>query len=163
MIARFPGRNLGVVVDNVDPKKLGRIRVKVPEVLSDTETGWCLPASPFAGPNIGFHAVPPVGGLVFVEWPNGDLARVPIWCGATWSDGKGVPDVDHETIALVTAAGHRIELSDKSGSEAVKITAKSGAKVVLDSNGIKLEYSGQKVVLDSSGVSINDGALTVKS
>ena len=90
MTDRFHGKYLGTVVDNDDPKALGRVRVKVPEVFGDETSGWCLPCSPYAGSGVGLAVVPPVGSLVFVEWPAGDTSRVPIWSGGAWPDGNGV-------------------------------------------------------------------------
>jgi uncharacterized protein involved in type VI secretion and phage assembly len=158
---RFTGKFQAVVVDNDDPRGLARLKVQVPEVFGDETTGWALPCSPYPGQNAGLAAVPPVGSLVFVEWPAGDTSRVPIWSGGSWADGEGVPDAGPDVLVLVTPAGHRIGLKDTEGSESIEVEAVSGAKVVLDSNGVSIEFGGQKVVLTNSSVSINDGALEV--
>jgi uncharacterized protein involved in type VI secretion and phage assembly len=159
---RFPGRYLGTVVDNADPKGLCRVKVKVPEVFRDETAGWALPSSPYAGPGAGFAAVPPVGGLVFVEWPAGDTARVPIWSGAAWADGDGVEGAGPDAVVLLTPAGNRVELRDASGDEAIELTASSGAKVTLDSSGVTVEFGSQKVAITRASISFNDGALEVK-
>jgi uncharacterized protein involved in type VI secretion and phage assembly len=161
-VDRFPGRYLGTVVDNDDPKSLCRVKVKVPEVFRDETAGWALPSSPYAGPGSGFAAVPPVGGLVFVEWPAGDVTRVPIWSGAAWADGDGVEGAGPDAVVLLTPAGNRVELRDASGDEAVELTAKSGAKVTLDSSGVTVEFGSQKIAITRSSISLNDGALEVK-
>jgi uncharacterized protein involved in type VI secretion and phage assembly len=166
MTDRFPGKHLALVVDNKDPKKLSRVRVRVPEIFADEETGWCLPCSPYAGAangkGVGLAAVPPEGSLVFVEWPGGgDTTRTPIWSGALWADGNGVPGASPDAIVLVTPGGHRIALDDKQGSEKVAIEAKSGAKITLDKNGALVEFGSSKVKLTNSAVEINDGALKV--
>ena len=159
---RFPGRYLGTVVDNDDPKGLCRVKVKVPEVFRDETAGWALPSSPYAGPGAGFAAVPPVGGLVFVEWPAGDTTRVPVWSGAAWADGDGVEGAGPDAVVLLTPAGNRIELRDESGDEAIELTAQSGAKVTLDSSGVAVEFGSQKVAITRASISFNDGALEVK-
>lgn len=161
MSNRFTGKYQGVVIDNQDPRSLARLKVQVPEVFGDETTGWALPCSPFAGQNAGMAAVPPVGSLVYVEWPAGDTSRVPIWSGGSWADGEGVPDTGPDVLVLVTPAGHKVELKDAAGSESIEVTAVSGAKVTLDQSGISIEFGGQKVALTSSSVSINDGALEV--
>ncbi len=162
MSERFVGKYFGLVVDNDDPKGVGRVRVKVPEVFGEETSGWCMPCSPYAGSGIGLAAVPPVGSLVFVEWPAGDTTRAPIWSGGAWPDGGGIDDAGPETLVLMTPAGHRIVLRDESGSEAIEIEAKSGAKLTLDSDGVTVEFGSQKLAMTSSSVSINDGALEVK-
>jgi uncharacterized protein involved in type VI secretion and phage assembly len=158
---RFPGKYLGVVVDNDDPKALMRLRVQVPEVLGEETTGWCLPCSPYAGAGVGLAAVPPVGSLVFVEWSAGDTTRVPVWSGGTWADGEGPEDAGPDTLVLVTPGGHAVRLRDESGAEAIEIEAASGAKLVMDQNGVTVSFGSQKLALTRSSVVVNDGALEV--
>jgi hypothetical protein len=162
MTDRFHGKYLGIVVDNTDPKGLGRVRVQVPEVFGDESTGWCLPCSPYVGSKVGLAAVPPIGSLLFVEWPAGDTTRVPIWSGGAWPDGDGVEDAGPETLVLTTPAGHKIILRDASGSEAVEIEAASGAKVALSGDGVSIEFGSQKLAMTRASISLNDGALEVR-
>jgi uncharacterized protein involved in type VI secretion and phage assembly len=158
---RFPGKYVGVVVDNDDPSRLSRLRVRVPEVFGEETTGWCMPCSPYAGSRVGLAAVPPVGSLVYVEWPAGDLGRTPIWSGGHWSGGDGVEDAGPDALVLVTPGGNKIILRDVQGGEAVEIEAASGAKLVLDSEGARLEFGSQKVALTRASISLNGGALEV--
>ncbi|MFH8484336.1 phage baseplate assembly protein V [Streptomyces longisporoflavus] len=162
MTERFHGRYIGEVIDNEDPKNLCRVRLRVPEVLGDAESGWCLPSSPFAGPGVGFAAVPPVKGLVFVEWPAGDVSRVPVWSGAVWSDGNGVPGAGPNAVLLITPGGHKVELIDEpSGDRALRLTAASGAVIRMDASGITAEFKKQKIEVTSSKISFNGGSLEV--
>jgi hypothetical protein len=158
---RFLGKYAAVVVDNEDPKNIARLKVKVPEILAEETTGWCVPCSPFAGDGVGLVAVPPVGAVVFVEWPAGDITRIAIWSGAMWTDGGGVAGAGPGVVVLLTAAGHRIELRDTAGSETIEITSASGAKVAMDQSGLTLSFGSQKIAMTNASISINDGALTV--
>jgi uncharacterized protein involved in type VI secretion and phage assembly len=158
---RFPGCYAGVVVDNDDPKGLCRLKVKVPEVLGDETTGWALPSLPFAGSGVGLAVVPPAGSVVFVEWPAGDVLRAPVWRGAAWADGDGVPDAGPERIILLTTAGNRLEIDDTGGAEAITLETPGGAQVLLDPDGVTVSFGSQKIALTSGSVSINDGALEV--
>ena len=162
MTERFHGKYLGIVVDNDDPKGLARLRVKIPEVFGEEPTGWCMPCSPYTGAGTGLAAVPPVDSLVFVEWSGGDTSRVPIWSGGAWPDGGGVEDAGPDAIVLTTPAGHRVVLRDTSGDEAIEVEAVSGAKVVLNADGVLVEFGSQKLAVSRTSISINDGALEVR-
>jgi uncharacterized protein involved in type VI secretion and phage assembly len=156
---RYLGKFAGVVLDNDDPDGLCRIDVQVPAVLADS-TGWCLPALPFAADGAGLAAVPPVGASVWVEWPDGDLAKPPIWTGAYFTSGNGVPGAGPNTILLVTPGGHKIEISDD--SQAITLTASGGASITIGPDGITLD-NGQGATIGLSGatVSVNDTSLQV--
>lgn len=159
MTDRYLGKFAGVVVDNKDPNGLCRIDVSVPSVLARS-TGWCLPALPYAAHNAGLAVVPPVGANVWVEWPNGDLGKPPVWSGAWFGAGDGVPGAGPDTILLVTPGGHRIEISDT--SHAITLTASGGASITIGDNGITLDNGqGAKIQLASGTVSINDDSLQV--
>ena len=86
---------------------------------------------------------------------------MPIWSGGAWADGDGVQDAGPETLVLMTPAGHKIELRDEAGSEAIEIEAASGAKVTLSTDGVSIEFGSQKVAMTNASISINDGALEV--
>ncbi|HBL27563.1 MAG TPA: baseplate assembly protein, partial [Acidobacteria bacterium] len=55
----FYGKYRGKVSNNIDPLQIGRLQVSVPEVLGDGRLSWALPCVPFAGPGVGFFALPP--------------------------------------------------------------------------------------------------------
>jgi len=159
---RFNGKYVATVVDNDDPKRLGRVRVEVPEVFGDEPTGWCVPCTPYPGVGTGLAAVPPVGGLVFVEWTAGDTTRVPIWSGGLWPDGDGVAGAGPDTLVLLTPGGNRVELRDRQGGEAVELRSASGAQIVLDQDGVGIAFGSQTVSVTRSSISVNGGALEVR-
>lgn len=157
---RFRGKMPGTVKDNDDPDGLCRLDVEVPDVL-EGRTGWCLPASPFAGDQVGLAVVPPVDSQVWVEWPDGDLTRPPVWSGGAWTTGNGVPGAGPGVVVLLTSAGHRIELDDDGSS--ITITSAGGPVVTLDGNGVSIDNgSGATITMQGAKVSINGDALTVE-
>ncbi|MFI0445515.1 phage baseplate assembly protein V [Actinomadura sp. 6N118] len=159
---RFYGKYIGIVTDNEDPKNLCRLKVTVPEVMGEQATGWCLPNSPYAGPGVGWAAVPPLDALVLVEWPAGDVTRTPVWAGAIWSDGAGVPDAGPAAVLLVTPGGHQVQLIDEpEGDAAIVLTAASGAVLRLDGDGVQVEFGTQKIAMTDAKISFNGGALEV--
>lgn len=148
------------VTDNQDPSNLGRIKVKVPEVLGDVESGWCLPCVPYGGSGRGVFVIPEPDDGVWVEFEAGDPSK-PIWMGSWWGDGEIPDSAAPEQKIIKTKGGHTITLDDTSGSEKVEITDKNGAKITMDSNGLSLEKGSQKVSLTDSSVTINDTAFEV--
>jgi uncharacterized protein involved in type VI secretion and phage assembly len=155
---RHYGKYRGVVSDNQDPRNMGRIRARVPEVLGDEETGWALPCVPYAGDGLGFYAIPALGTGVWIEFEAGDVSR-PIWSGCWWSEGQVPEDAAPEVKVIKTEAGHRIMLDDS--GETVEIIDSGGARIALDSSGIDISKGGKKISITQKSVSINDGALEV--
>lgn len=157
---RHWGKYRGVVIDNNDPKQMGRIRALVPEILGDEETGWALPCVPYAGDEVGWFALPPVGTGVWIECESG-LLSAPVWSGCWWKEGalpnRATPDIK----VIKTAAGHTITLDDSGSAEKVEITDKDGAKIVMKSSGIEISKSGQKIEVTARSVTVNGGALEV--
>lgn len=147
------------VADNNDPEMKCRIKVEVPELL-DGPTGWCVPALPFAGDSCGFAVVPPVGAAVLVAWPRGDLSAQPVWAGANFSAGAGVPGAGPKTLIIQTPGGHRIELSDEAGT--LTLTCSDGPVITLGGDGVSIDNgAGATIVMNAGTVDINDGALVV--
>src|SRR5215217_5976038 len=131
MTGHHYGKYRGIVTNNQDPNNLGRLKARVPEVLGDVETGWALPAAPFAGNGIGLFIVPPPDSGVWIEFEAGDVSR-PIWSGCWWGEGQLPNQATPEIKVLKTVSGHTITLDDTDGSEKVEVTDKNGAKIVMD-------------------------------
>lgn len=82
----FYGKYRGKVLFNIDPLMLGRIIASVPAV-SGSLLNWAMPCVPYAGPQVGFYAIPPIGANVWIEFEGGD-PKYPIWTGCFWSEGE---------------------------------------------------------------------------
>ncbi len=84
---RFYGLYRGVVTDNDDAAKLGRIKARIPAVLGDVESGWCMPCVPYAGDHVGIAFLPEVGSGVWIEFEGGDVSY-PVWVGCYWRERR---------------------------------------------------------------------------
>jgi uncharacterized protein involved in type VI secretion and phage assembly len=157
---RYYGKFRGIVTDNNDPDKQGRIRGKVPELFGDEQTGWAMPCVPYAPPGHGMLLLPEADSNVWIEFEGGDPSR-PIWAGCWWPSDKAA-SISGPTMKLFeTAAGNRITLDDTSGSESISLQDKSGATVTLNQQGIELKKGGMSVQVSDSQVAINGTSLTV--
>ena len=175
-VDRFFGKYEGVVTDVSDPKKIGRIRARVPAVLGeDVESGWALPCVPAGGgKERGMLFLPQVGDTVWIEFAGGDVSR-PIWVGTFWGSPEstgGADDLGTETGpeaptgddgkdasdtlgVLKTKGGHELTFDDDgqvvllaNGNGKASIRFEQDGGVIVKAETIKLGASaGEKVVL----------------
>lgn len=145
---RYYGKYHGFVYDNQDPKKRGRLRLIVPEVLGDVPTGWAEPCFPYGGGvNFGDFRVPPVtrggGGSyttgVWVEFRHGN-PQYPIWVGCFFGAPGGEPeapgeddeaDPDIDVHVSRTFSGHSIVAVDRVGEERIEIRDTAGQTLTM--------------------------------
>jgi uncharacterized protein involved in type VI secretion and phage assembly len=82
---------IGIVTNNNDPQKLGRVRVKFPALGTEPqiEGGWARVITPSAGAAHGIFALPQVDDEVVVAFEHGDTRR-PLVLGALFN-GKDQP------------------------------------------------------------------------
>jgi uncharacterized protein involved in type VI secretion and phage assembly len=82
---------VGIVVNNNDPEKMGRVKVKLP-ALSDQESFWAPVALPAAGNERGLSMLPVVDEQVIVGFENGDPSY-PYVLGSVFN-GKDKPGTE---------------------------------------------------------------------
>jgi uncharacterized protein involved in type VI secretion and phage assembly len=130
---------IGIVTDNKDPSKLGRVKVKFP-VLSDQDTSWWCPIVMLgAGKNRGWFFIPEKDDEVLCVFEHGDFTR-PVVVGALWN-GKDKPsdknDGKNERRVIKSRQGNKITLDD----DKMQIVIEDGAgkgKITFDSNSNKI-------------------------
>lgn len=70
---KYPGK----VVNNNDPLKLGRCRIRVYNVLDagipDNDLPWAIPESSFVGSLVGNFIVPPIDAIVWVRFDDAEV------------------------------------------------------------------------------------------
>jgi uncharacterized protein involved in type VI secretion and phage assembly len=155
---QYFGKYRGIVVDNKDPLKLGRLKLHVPSLFTDDPSGtqsneavtdWALPCVPYGGiSEQGLFFVPDQGANVWVEFEEGRLDS-PIWVGTFWlapnntaqtpTEAKAADAPTHRVIK--TTSGHVIDLSDVSGTETITIRHMSNSMVYLDEKGSVLIHN----------------------
>ena len=161
----FYGKYRGLVTDNADPLRTGRIRATVPDVLGTVESGWATPCAPVGGPGSGFFALPPVGASVWVEFEHGD-PDYPVWVGSFWGSAADFPPTllvsPPDVVMVVTPGGHSVTLSDLPGLGGITLKTSDGASIAMTSLGITIDNGqGATIALQGPMVSVNSGALDV--
>jgi phage baseplate assembly protein gpV len=141
----YYGKYRGQVTNVSDPQQCGRVKMKVPEVLGDIESGWAMPCTPYAGSSSGWYAIPPVGAPVWAEFEAGDPSR-PIWAGGWWGpiEAPGTP-------ASATPSPTQRALRSETGLSVV-MDDDAGTLTVSDSTGqnlLQIQASGGQVQLQA--------------
>ena len=183
---RYYGKYRGYVSNVTDPQNTGRIKAYVPRLLGEAETGWCMPCSPYAGPDQGLYTIPDVGAGVWIEFEGGDLSR-PLWSGMWWgkpeqgdidqpdSTARVAPEtseipkeaypdriVEPGVRILKSATGHYILLDDRPDTARVEIRDSLGNRIILDKDGLTMLAGNQTTVNEGNQVTEVDGNSTLR-
>lgn len=164
---------VGVVTDNKDPDKLGRVKVRFPWLDDKAESTWARIATPMAGKGRGFFFPPEVGDEVLVAFEHGDM-RFSYVLGAIWNGKDTPPDGAEDAIdgsgkvvrrIVRSRAGHTITFNDDSGGGGITIEDKKGNKVVLDAaknslqviakGDLTIQAGGKVIIKGKSGIKLD--------
>jgi uncharacterized protein involved in type VI secretion and phage assembly len=154
----WTGLVVGVVTNNDDPEKLGRVRVKFPTLSADDESAWARIATPGGGKQRGLEWLPEVDDEVLVGFELNDHTR-PVVLGGLWNRTDAVPST--EAVAggkvnqrlLVSRKDSRLLFNDE---DTPSVTLSLGGTSCL----VKLEKSesqvtgDQKLVVSATNIEI---------
>jgi uncharacterized protein involved in type VI secretion and phage assembly len=175
---RFYGVYRGLVEDNQDPEKRGRVRVRVP-LLGNLAAPpvWIDSSFSFAGRGFGSFEVPEVGSAVWVAYEVGN-PRTPVVYWGGWHGEGFVPpelapvaDLTPWRRGFVTRMGHVFAFDDEPGKESITIQwhqpdpgdaalKATNPRVAADRTkgktaSIKLQSDGSILVTDAHGSSVH--------
>ena len=176
------GPIIGIVMENQDTEKLGRVKVRFPRLSPDDVGHWARVATLMAGPERGTFFLPQVDDEVLVAFEHGDVTR-PYILGALWNGKDKPPETSADIKLIKSTSGHIIRLDDTSGSEKIEIIDNSGNNsIVIDTNGktitiksaqdISIEAAEGTIKLSAKNISLSStadtkieakGGLTVES
>jgi Type VI secretion system/phage-baseplate injector OB domain len=162
---QYFGKYRGKVENSVDPQQQGRLQVSVPAVLGEGSLSWAMPCAPYAGPGVGFFAIPPVGANVWVEFEGGN-PDYPIWSGCFWGLGEAPVTPALDVIKVFQTDSITMKLDDTPGAGGFTLEINPPAvsvpvKLVCDAKGVELSHGAASIKLTPASVSINNGALEV--
>ena len=151
---RYFGKYRGLVNDNKDPLKLGRVQATVPSI-PGMKVNWALPCAPYAGDQVGFYTIPPIGALVWIEFEGGD-PTYPIWSGCFWNTGQ-VPtevgtnsdDPSQVKVFKTRVVSLWVDDTDQKGQVQMiykdpKLSDPVTVTVIMDATGLAVSVQGSK-------------------
>jgi hypothetical protein len=180
---KFYGKYRGTVMNNVDPKRVGRLLVAVPDVLTAVPSSWAEPCVPLAGPTgppMGVHLIPPIGAGVWIEFEQGD-PDYPIWVGCRWGLPTDIPlaaqlgNPADPNIVIQSLLQNAIIVSDMPPVipppvspppvppvGGITLRSTTGASIVVNDLGIFIS-NGKGAIITMIGpmVTVNNGALVI--
>lgn len=164
-----PGQTLivGIVTNNNDPKKWGRVRVKFPTLTEEHESDWARVVSIGAGSSRGFDCLPEVNDEVLVGFEHGDIHR-PFVIGSVWNGKDAPPTSVQESVVdgkvrlrtFKTRLGHTLQFVEEdkgSSKKGVYVNTVDGHKLNINDTDKKIEIKtqdGHQMLLDDQNKKI---------
>jgi uncharacterized protein involved in type VI secretion and phage assembly len=151
---QMPGLVEGIVIDNVDPERLGRVKVRFPSLPEETESYWCRLSMPMAGARRGWMTIPEKDDEVLVSFVHGDVQHA-IVVGSLYNGVDKPPyaneDGENNLRVFQSRSGHRVTFDDTAGSERIElITNNEEIRIIFDAANKTLAiYSGKDIVIEA--------------
>lgn len=170
--SKIYGVVIGLVVNNKDEDKLGRVKVKFPWLADDVESNWARLAYPMNGAERGYWWIPEIDDEVLVAFEHGDPNR-PYVVGGLYNGVDKPPQINNVTSTFAgegydhgaysgrqrdfnedgnndlrfirSRSGHLFIFDDKAGEEKVTLCDKTGQRR------LEIFTDKKKVVITSAG------------
>jgi len=167
---QISGNHRGLVVDNIDPLKQNRIRIRVHgffDGVEDSHLPWAAAAFPLltgSGAGFGWFGVPAIGATVFCFFEQGDYNQ-PVYFAEAPDGIHGHPTIADTNYpnrrGFRTSAGHIIYVDDE--DDEILVEHSSGAQLSITGTVLKLLKDGASIQIDSSSnISItSSGSVTI--
>lgn len=156
---------LGMVTDNKDPKKLGRVKISFWWMEGKLSTPWIKVLTPYLHKNSGIYFVPTVNSRVLIAFEGGDIEKP--YCLGNLYDEDAQPDSawagntnekNAKIHAIRTMSGNTIELHDSDGAEKITIYDKG------DKNRVTLDSANSTLTIHANGnLKLNADKIEIKA
>jgi len=151
---QMPGLVEAIVVDNKDPDKMGRIKVKFPTLPDMPESFWARLSMPMAGQKRGWMTIPEIDDEVLCSFVHGDIQNC-IVVGSLYN-GVDIPpyaneDGENNLRVFQSRSGHRVTFDDTKGDERIElITHNEEIRIIWDAKEKTLSiYSGKDIIVEA--------------
>lgn len=177
---RAAGITVGRVTDNADPDSRGRVKVSLPLLGDEVETGWIRVATIGAAANRGIAFVPEVEDEVLVGFVHGDINH-PYVLATVWNDSGDtfsgvVADGEVGERSITGRLGNTLRIIDKADGDdesGISIEVDGAAtKIFLGYNKtefitadrpMELKNGQASILLDGDKITIDATEITLKS
>lgn len=140
-----------IVIDNADPRKMGRVRVQFQwQKKFNKTTNWIrvqsLDAGGDTGAGRGFIFIPEIGDEVMVNFINSDPSK-PYVSGSMFpkSTARGGLE-DNHLKSIITRSGHTVLFNDADETLSITIKDKNGNVIHLDTKGKNIEITAPETI-----------------
>lgn len=148
------GAVIGVVIDNVDPDKMHRIKVEFPVDSGDgLESSWCRMMSPMAGKDRGLVILPDIGTEVVLMYAYRTLS--PYVVGAVYNGKADKPEPYHnddsndDKRVFWSRNDHMVIFDDTEGAEKFELGAQAPTRLTVQGAPIRQTLdSSQKTITE---------------
>lgn len=151
MASKFSGIYVGLVVDNNDPKKLGRLKISIPSVygnIKNEDLPWAEPCFPYGHTDKGIFFIPEKNSLISVMFINGSPYK-PIWLGAIFRENENVvpseaKDIYPQRKIIKTNTGYLMFDDD---AQYIELKHRNGSTITLSDDGDIIIHAANDVVI----------------
>lgn len=170
--SRIYGVVSGIVINNKDPEKMGRVKVKIPRISGDEESNWARVAAFMAGKERGAFFLPEVDDEVLVAFEYGDI-NMPYIIGSLWNGEDKPPEQNTDgknNIRIIRSrSGHVIKLDDTENNEKIEIIDKTEKNMIIieknkisikSDKDIELSAPNGKVIINAKDIEVSSTAST---
>lgn len=157
---------VGIVVDNKDPDKLARVKVRFPSLPGPDTATWAPMVSLGAGNERGWFFLPEIEDEVLVVFEHGDI-RKPLVIGAMWNGKDTPPDTNggaNERRSFYSREGSKVVFDDDKNLVSFE-DGEGFAKITIDAdkNKIIIEAIQGDVCMQAPQGELNIVAKEIKS
>ena len=149
---------LGTIVSNTDPKKIGRVQLRFDWQTGVMKTSWLRVMTPDAGSskhhskNRGHIFIPEVGDQVMVGFVYNNPNRPYVMGGMFHGNNGAGGSANNNIKSIITKSGNEIIFNDGDGKGSIKINAPKGNSIHLNGDGsiTIFDASGNKIYMDNN-------------
>jgi hypothetical protein len=159
---KFYGNYRGMVVSNIDPDLLGRLKIQIYPMLSELDSEvlpWAIPAMPLfdgAGDGNGSFVVPEEGTMVWCFFEQGDIYQ-PVYFAEAQDGLKGLPDsrITNYPKRKVWKLSNNIEFYIDKESDIIKVIHPKGTNIIIDTDGNIIVNGNKDVTINCTNANVN--------